>query len=273
MVVSGEPESSDSLRTFGAVVQALREFHGLSREELANLVGYSKHTIASVELGRRMPDEDLVEAAEVVLGNTGALRRAAGFVERQAGLAEWFQRWARLERTATTLYVYESRMIPGLLQVEAYARHLFTEQLPPMDDNQIQSKWDARAKRQQLLRERPNTGFSFILEEQALRRQTGGAEVTRYAIDQLLEISELRNIDVQLMPMVLESHAGLGGPIQLLETPKNKWFAYCEGQRGGLLVSDPKEVSILRMRYARMLSQALRPDETRSLLRQMRGDL
>ena len=86
-----EPESSDSLRTFGAVVQALREHAGLSREEFADLVRFSKHTVASVELGRRMPDPALVERAEGVLGNTGALRRAAGHLARQPGLAAWFR--------------------------------------------------------------------------------------------------------------------------------------------------------------------------------------
>lgn len=58
-----EPHPSDSLRTFGAVVQALREHSGLSRVDLGARVQYSKHTVASVELGRRMPDESFVERA------------------------------------------------------------------------------------------------------------------------------------------------------------------------------------------------------------------
>ncbi|MFD9392320.1 helix-turn-helix domain-containing protein [Streptomyces sp. NPDC060000] len=273
MVVDGEPESSDSMRTFGAVVQALRVHHGLSREDFGSRVGFSKHTVASVELGRRMPDEDFVEAAEGALGNTGALRSAAGFLERQPGLASWFRRWAGLEKTAITLYVYECRVVPGLLQTEAYARHLFTEQLPLMDDEQIEANWLARAERQRLLRECPNTAFSFIIEEHVLRRQTGGADVTRESIDHLLGLGELRNVEIQIMPVIRRSHAGLDGPVQLLETPKHKWFAYCEGQRGGLLVSDPKEISILHTRYARMRSQALTLEDSRSLLRQMRGDL
>ena len=57
----GEPRASDSMRTFGAFVQALREHAGLSREEFAALVHFSKHTVASVELGRRMPDRGFVE--------------------------------------------------------------------------------------------------------------------------------------------------------------------------------------------------------------------
>ena len=70
----GEPESSDSLRTFGAVVQGLREHAGLSREEFGELVRFSKHTVASVELGRRMPDPVFVERAEEVASTTAADR-------------------------------------------------------------------------------------------------------------------------------------------------------------------------------------------------------
>ncbi|MGW4978362.1 helix-turn-helix domain-containing protein [Streptomyces mirabilis] len=269
----GEPESSDSLRTFGAVVQALREHAGLSREEFGERVRFSKHTVASVELGRRMPDPTFVDRAEEVLGNTGALRKAAGHLARQPGLAAWFRQWARLETTAITLYTYECRLIPGLLQTEAYARTLFRNQLPPMDDEQVEAQWVARGERQRLLRERPNTAFSFILEEGLILRSTGGMDVTRELIDHLLEIAELRNVEIQVMPQVQETHAGLDGPMQLLETPDNTWFAYCEGQRGGLLLPDPKEISVLQRRYARMRSQALTIPDSVSLLQRMRGAL
>ncbi|EFF90850.1 MULTISPECIES: helix-turn-helix domain-containing protein [unclassified Streptomyces] len=268
-----EPQSSDSLRTFGAVVQALREHAGLSRAEFATLVRYSKHTVASIELGRRMPDPVFVERAELATGNTGALRKAAGYLVRQPGLAAWFRQWARLEKTAITLYTYECRLIPGLLQTEPYARQLFNDQLPPLTDEQIEEQWAARAKRQQLLWELPNTAFEFILEEHLLLRQTGGPEVTRELIDHLLEIAQLRNVGIQIMPLVQHAHAGLAGPIQLLETPENTWYAYNEGQRGGLFFSDAKEVSVLQRRYARMRSQALTFDHSLSLLQRMRGDL
>ncbi|WP_217179425.1 Scr1 family TA system antitoxin-like transcriptional regulator [Streptomyces sp. AC495_CC817] len=269
----GEPESSDSLRTFGAMVQALREHAGLSREELAETIGYSKHMVASVELGRRMPDAAFVEGVDRTLGNTGALIRAARHLGRQPGLAAWFRRWAGLEGTAITLYTYECRLIPGLLQTEAYARTLFNHQLPPLGDEQVEAQWVARAERQRLLRERPNTEFSFILEEGLFVRRTGGAAVTRQLIDHVLEIAELRNIEIQVMPQVREIHAGLDGPIRLLETSESRWYGYCEGQRGGLLVSDVKELSVLQRRYARMRSQALTSEDSVSLLRRMRGDL
>ena len=269
----GEPEASDSLRTFGAVAQALREHKGLSREEFGDLVGLSKHTVASIELGRRMPDPDFAERADAVLGNTGALRKAAPCLTRQPGLAAWFRRWARLEATAITLYTYECRLIPGLLQTEAYSRTLFSNQWPPLTDEQIEAQWAARAERQRLLRERPNTAFVFILEEHLFRRRTGGVETTRELVDHVLEIAELRNVDIQIMATEQETHAGLDGPMQLLETPDAKWFAYCEGQRGGLFISDSKEISVLQRRYARMRSQALTFEDSVGLLQRMRGEL
>nr|WP_202490371.1 MULTISPECIES: helix-turn-helix transcriptional regulator [unclassified Streptomyces] len=261
------------MRTFGAVVQALREHAGLSRAEFATLVRYSKHTVASIELGRRMPDPVFVERAELATGNTGALRKAAGYLVRQPGLAAWFRQWARLEKTAITLYTYECRLIPGLLQTEPYARHLFNDQLPPLTDEQIEEQWTARAERQRLLQERPNTAFGFILEEHLFRRCLGGTEITRGLIDHVMRLAELRNIEIQIMPTVRSKHAGLDGPMQLLETAENNWFAYCEGQRGGLLISDAKEISVLQKRYARMRSQALPFDHSMSLLQRMRGEL
>lgn len=267
-----EPESSDSLRTFGAVVQALREHAGFSREEFAEQVRFSKHTIASIELGRRMPDATFVEQAEVALGNTGALRKAVQHLSRQPGLASWFRQWARLEAVAVALYTYECRVIPGLLQTEAYARTLFEHRLPPLSDEDVEAQLSARRDRQRLLIERPKTAFSFVLEEHLLLRRTG-AEATRQLIDHLLDLGSRRNIEIQIMPLAVATHPGLDGPMQLLETPEHRWFAYAEGQESGRLIPDPKTISVLQMRYARLRAQALTHDDSLCLLQRLRGDL
>lgn len=272
----GEPESSDSLRTFGAVVQALREHAGLGREEFAERVRFSKHTVASVELGRRMPDPAFVERAEEALGNTGALRRAASHLARQPGLAAWFRQWARMEQLAIRLDTYECRVVPGLLQTEAYARAM-TLSVPPIPDEQeLNQRVTARLARQELLStlRKPPSAFSFIIEQAVLERHTGGEDVAREQLDHLLGIIDAHwNVDVQVMPLRAPVHAGLDGPLQLLETPENRWFGYSEGQENGRLISAPKEISILQRRYGKLRSQALTPEDSRSLLERMRGAL
>ncbi|MFF9347794.1 Scr1 family TA system antitoxin-like transcriptional regulator [Streptomyces sp. NPDC014734] len=269
-----EPHPSDSLRTFGAVVQALREHAGLSRAELAALVRYSKHTVESIELGRRMADEAFVERAEEALGNTGALRKAACHLSRgEVGLAVWFRRWARLERDAASLYTYECRLVPGLLQSEPYARAVFEGTIPLRTDDELEDQLTARMERQRMMRERPTVPFSFIVEEHVFRRRFGNAEAMRGLVDHVLERSAPRNVTLQVVPLEAELHPCLDGPVQLLETPAGQRLGYSEGQQNGRLISDRKEVSLLCQRYERLRSQALSPKESRDLLERLRGEL
>ncbi|CAL9404098.1 transcriptional regulator [Streptomyces sp. DH-12] len=269
-----EPHPSDSLRTFGAFVQALREHAGLSRAELAALVQYSKHTVESVELGRRMPDEAFVERAEEALGNTGALRRAARHLTRgEAGLAAWFRRWARLEREAVSLCTYECRLVPGLLQSEGYARAVFEGTIPLRTDEELEVQLAARMERQVTMRERPTVPFSFIVEEHVFRRQFGDAEAMRGLMDHVLELTAPRNVTLQVVPVEARLHACLDGPLQILETSEGRRLAYSEGQRNGRLISDAKEVIVLCQRYDTLRSQALNPTDSRDLLERLRGEL
>ncbi|MFC8195638.1 Scr1 family TA system antitoxin-like transcriptional regulator [Streptomyces sp. NPDC057298] len=270
---ANEPEPSDSLKTFGLVHKAFRKRAGLTQEEFAPLVRYQPATVASIEQGRRLPPRVYVERAEEVLDAFGVLRAAAKYATRQPGLASWFRRWADLEELAISLYTFENRLVPGLLQTEAYSRTLFNERVPVLTDSQIEAQLAARAERQRLLAERPNTVFNFIVEEHIIKRETGGSDVTRELVDHILAITELRNVELQVMPMARGVHAGLDGPIRLLETPENEWFGYCEGQRSGQFIADPETISVLHMRYAKLRSQALTPDDSRSLLERTRGAL
>ncbi|MFF8979686.1 Scr1 family TA system antitoxin-like transcriptional regulator [Streptomyces cellulosae] len=269
-----EPQPSDSLRTFGAVVQALREHAGLSRVDLGARVQYSKHTVESVELGRRMPDEAFVERAEEALGNTGALRKAARHLTRgEAGLAAWFRRWARLEREAVSLCTYECRLVPGLLQSEAYARSVIEGTIPLRTDEQMEGQLAARMERQATMRERPTVPFSFIVEEHVFRWRFADPHAMRELVDHVLECSAPRNVTLQVVPLDARLHACLDGPVRLLETPDGQRLGYSEGQQNGRLISDRKEVSLLCQRYDTLRSQALPPGESRALLERLRGEL
>ena len=269
-----EPEPNEALRTFGAVLQGFREAAGLTQDALGPKVGYSAHFVASVEQGRRLAPCDFVDGAESALDARGVIRKAARKLARSPGLAAWFRQWAGLEENAVSLSTYESRLVPGLLQTEAYARALFLNRVPPLTDDEVEAQWTARSERQRLLTERPNTNYSFILEEHLFLRRLGGDEVTRELIEHMLAIARRgRNVEIQLMPLVHESHAGLNGPIRLLEAPDHAWVAYSEGQETGHLISDPKAISRLHSRYAKLRSQALTPQDSVRLLEQLRGAL
>ncbi|MFD0255729.1 Scr1 family TA system antitoxin-like transcriptional regulator [Streptomyces sp. NPDC127113] len=272
----GEPDVSDSLRTFGAVVQGFRKRAGMTQEELAERVRYSVQTVASVEQGRRFPTAEYVRRAEDVLDAAGILSGAVRHLCRQPGLASWFRQWAGLEATALSLYTYECRLMPGLLQTEAYARAVSLNVPPVPDRDELDQRVAARLARQELLSvaRKPPTAFTFIVEEAVLMRDTGGQAVTRGLLDHVVGLVEQNwNVEVQVMPLRQPTHAGLDGPVRLAETPEHKWYGYSEGQENGRLIADPKEISILQQRYAKLRSQALTPADSLSLLTRMRGAL
>ncbi|MFE9728282.1 helix-turn-helix domain-containing protein [Streptomyces sp. NPDC005794] len=272
---NNEPELSDSLKTFGAVLKALRDEARLTQEQFAPLVQYSAAYIAKIEQGRRFPPRDLLDRSEEALGAPAArvLTAAARSLTRKVGLASWFRQWAGIEEEAITLYAYECRAIPGLLQPEAYIRAIFERRLPPLSGEQIEHQVVARLERQQLLADRPNTAFSFVLEQALLERHMGGPDVIRQLLDHLLEQSMRRNVEIQVMPLRQYEHAGIDGLMYLAETRQHEWVGYSEGQQSSILITSPKDVSAMLQRYGKLRSQALGREATVSLLEQMRGAL
>ncbi|NEV87676.1 helix-turn-helix transcriptional regulator [Streptomyces tendae] len=270
-----EAELSDSLKTFGAVLKALREESGLTQEEFALRVRYSAAYVAKIEQGKRFPPADLPSRAEEVLGAVAVkvLAAAAKSLTRRAGLASWFRQWAGVEEEAISLYAYECRAVPGLLQPEEYARAVFARQLPPYTEEQIDHKVAARLERQTLVTERPNTAFTFIIEQAILERGVGGASVTGAVIDHLLNMGDRTNVEIQIMPLHQQDHCGVDGQLYMAETPGHQWFGYTEGHRSSSLIADPGEVSVLHQRYGKLRSQALDCRATVNLLERMRGAL
>lgn len=269
----GEPEVSDGLKSFGAVLKALREEAGLTQEEFAPLVRYSVHAVAKLEQGKRFPSVRFIERAGAVLEAPRVLKAATRHLTRRQGLASWFVQWAGIEEEAISLYTYECRAIPGLLQPEAYIRAIFERRLPPLTEEQIERQVVARLERQRLLPERQNTAFSFVIEQALLERRVGGAEVTRTLIDHLLEVGSLRNVELQIMPLRQEEHAGVDGQMYLAETSEHQWIGYTEGQQSSVLLTNSDDVSAMLQRYGKLRSQALGREATVSLLEQIRGAL
>ncbi|MBO8184957.1 helix-turn-helix domain-containing protein [Streptomyces spirodelae] len=269
------PEISEGLKIYGAVLKALRLEADLTQEEFGPHVRYSSHYIAKIEQGKRFPPEKLPQRAEVVLGPLAGkvLRAAAKSLRRKPGLASWFQQWAGIEEEAITLCAYECRAIPGLLQPEPYIRAVLERQLPPYTEEEIDRLVAARLARQQLFRDRPHTAFSFIVEQSLLERGIGGDSVTKHLIDHLLEVGRLTNVEIQVMPLRQEDHAGSNGQLYLAETEEHRWFGYTEGHQSSNLIATAGDVSVLLQRYGKLRSQALDCRATVSLLEQLRGAL
>ncbi|WP_329369597.1 helix-turn-helix transcriptional regulator [Streptomyces sp. NBC_00669] len=265
-------EGTGSMRVFGAVVRAVREAAGKEQQELADHVGYSRAMITRVELGDRMPPPTFVEKATAFLGAGEILSKAAEKLDRTEHPA-WFEGYVDLEKRAASLYTYDNAAINGLLQIEEYASALLSTRCPALETDDIESRVQARMARQVLLLRTPLPQLCFVMEESVLRRPVGGRNVLRQQLLRLLEVSQLRHVAIQVLPLDHGAHAGYDGPMHLLETPQRQQLVYLEIHDHSFLVDDRDEVSELNQRYAMIRSQALGVRESAKVIEQIAEEL
>ncbi|MEU8507510.1 helix-turn-helix transcriptional regulator [Streptomyces brevispora] len=251
--------------TFGALLRFFRERAGLSQEALGRKIGFSKSQVAMVERGDRPPRGDFVARADDVLGAQGALT-ATGATLRSSHLASWFAEFAQVETRACARHQYETHAVPGLLQTEEHARAVFTNHYPSLDDEQIEGRVAARMERQALLTRRPAPDIGFVLELHPLTRPIGGSQVRKRQLLHILEIAQLRNVQIQVMAPDRTTHAGLNGPFVLLETAERSRLAYVEGQSGSFFVSEQPDLGDLFGKYGILRAQALSPEASMKLI-------
>ncbi|MGW1125582.1 MULTISPECIES: helix-turn-helix transcriptional regulator [unclassified Streptomyces] len=256
---------------FGALLRHYRELAELSQEALGLRIGFSKSQVAMVERGHRPPKGDFVPKADSATGASGALI-AAALKLKFSHLASWFAPFADEEAKCVARYEYESSTVPGLLQTEAHAYALHRAACPPLDDDEIDRLVAGRLARQALLTRRPLVDVSFVLEMSALTRPIGGRKVHRAQLQHLLDISELRNVSIQVMSPHRETHVGLNGPFVLLETVDRRRLAYLEVQGQNFLVSEQPQLGILFSTYGMLRTHAHGLEESRELIKQTAKD-
>ncbi|WP_436778203.1 helix-turn-helix domain-containing protein [Yinghuangia sp. YIM S09857] len=270
----------DLFRALGRQIKLLRERSGLSRAELAERLGYSTDLIESIELGRRVPQEPFLDAADELLEAGGLLTTTKEDVAKAKSKARvrhpaWFLDYARLEREAIELHYYSNHTIPGLFQTEAHARALYAMRTPLLDEEAIEVGVTARLDRQKVLDRWPPPIVTCVVEEVLLHRPIGGHAVHREQLAQLLRRGQLRSVQLQVMPSRREEHSGMSGPFVLITPRHHGQIGYFEGpvDKVSRLLTDAEDVRILAARYGNIRAQALTPSESLALIEKTLGEI
>ncbi len=266
-----DEESAAVLRTVGRVIKMCRERAGLTQAALGAQIGYSEEQVSSVERGRRAPMEEFLDAADRVLEADSLISALKGDVEK-ARFPKKVRDLAQLEAQAVELCAYANHVVHGLLQTPEYARALYRMRRPPYTDEQVDELVEARLVRQRVFAEQPAPMFNFVQEEVTLRRPLGGKMVMRKQLEHLLEVGRRRNVEIQVLPTDREDHAGLAGALQLLRLKEGLTVGHVEVQLLNRLISDPKEIQILEIRYGIIRAQALTPRESLAFIEKVLGE-
>ncbi|MDH2392691.1 helix-turn-helix transcriptional regulator [Streptomyces sp. HNM0663] len=266
------PKRITSWHLIGAQLAVFRAAAKMTQGGLANLLGVSEETVASIEQGRRPLKMDLAVKLDHLLDTKQALQTAVEKVPTREKFPAIAQDLVDHEREALTLLSYQSQAVPGLLQTEEYARAVFASLYPPLEQDELEQWVVGRLDRQKVLTRKPPLMANFIMEESVLHRPIGGPEVLRRQIKHLRDCAEMPSLGLQVMPTQREEHAGLDGSMVLLETPDHDLLAYVEGQSVSFIHDDLDKVSVLHQKYGMLRSQALSPKESMRLLDELLGE-
>jgi hypothetical protein len=148
-------------------------------------------------------------------------------------------------------------VIPGLLQIEAYARALLFDRIGSSPGD-VDEKVAARMERQEILnREKPPELWA-IADEGVLHRPAGGSDVMREQLKHLAEMARRPNIVVRVLSPSLGVHDGLpGAGFVIAEFDDGPSAAYQDTAVRGQVIEDADDIGVLVDTWDRLVAEAL----------------
>ncbi len=96
--------------------------------------------------------------------------------------------------------------------------------------------------------------------------------VWRRQLEHLLEVAQLRNVTLQVMPTGAGAHPGLNGRIEVMKFADGTAAGRSDGAFNGRPTFDPKQLRILDLRYGTIRALALTPRESLDRIEHMLGE-
>ncbi|MBZ4318248.1 helix-turn-helix domain-containing protein [Streptomyces huiliensis] len=267
----------------GSQLRKLRESRGITREAAGYSIRASESKISRMELGRVSFKTRDVEDLLTLYGITRESEREALLgLAREANVAgwwhsygdvlpSWFQTYVGLEGAASHIGIYEVQFVHGLLQTEGYAHAVVVRGQPGADTAEVERRVSLRMERQKLLFSERAPHFHAVLDEAALHRPYGDADVMRGQLQHLIDLSEQPNVTLQVMPFRHGGHAGESGAFTVLRFPESDLpdVVYLEHLTGALYLDKPEEVAQYERVMGRLRADSLSPSGTRDLMRRL----
>lgn len=259
------------ITTVGRQLKLRREAVGMRAGDFAAAVGYGEDMIYKIESGQRIPRPEYLDKADDVLRAGGLLSAMKEDVQK-VRYPRKVRALAELEAKAVEIGLYECNIIAGLLQTAEHARAVIGAAQPPYSPDDVERMVAARLARRSVFERVPAPSIHFVLEEAPLRRQVGGTMVWCRQLEHLLEVGQLNNVSLQVMPTNTDAHPGLDGRIELLKFSDGKAVGRSDGLYNGRPVSDPKQLRVLELQYGTIRAQALPPRESLAFIERLLGE-
>lgn len=228
-----------------------RESARVSIEKAAEMMNVSASLISQVERGKVPVSKTYACAAQIFPPAEGYWQRMQEDALRRPVISEWLRAWLEIETQADTIRWYEPLLIPGLLQVEGYARELLS----------TEDKVQARMARKEIFARDDPPDAVFIIDEAVLLSHLCEPAIMAEQVQHLVDAPAI----VQVLPAETDIPAALNGAF-VLATVGTQWYAYLTAPVRGLVIDDAEVTSLVRHEWDVLGREALTPRQSRDLI-------
>ena len=269
-------------RRLAAELRGIRESKGKSGDAVAAALRWSPSKISRYERARTGLRPREVERLLDYYGITGSHRTLLlGLAEDAAqkgwweefadSLSEDYQQFIGLEYEATSINIWHVDVVTGLLQTEAYARHIISSysRVEPIPPGMIGRMVKVRMRRQQVLT-RDDLQLSVVLDESVLKRRIGDESVMYEQLQRLVHEADRPNLTLRILPLekqhvvISESFVifGFGDDSDAMLQD----VVSTEHLKNGFILEGERETYLHRIAFQMLAEASLDPAQSRALI-------
>jgi transcriptional regulator with XRE-family HTH domain len=279
-------------RRLGAELRRLRNGAGLHLDQVALRLHCSTSKISRLETGKGIPKPaDVRELIKIYDVAADTERDMLMRLVRESRTEGWWEsytdgvaperffltelpRYAALETDATGLSSFDFGILHGLLQTSEYARAVLTAQAPHRAQHEIDQLVELREKRQEALFRSNPLRLTAVVDESVLARTVGGRGVMAAQMRRLLELAELSNVLIRVLPFTAGLRRAHMGHFMILEIPAalGSDLVYIEGHAGETFLETESDVDLYRDVFGDALARSLDAGASREVVRRFAHD-
>ncbi len=199
-------------------------------------------------------------------------RKAKGWWRTISPDTDVMAEYIAMEDVASRVRSWQSSLVPGLLQIPEYTRALCVSEGSWVDPDDIERRAVVKQRRQErLLGERPLQLYAVIWEA-ALRQQVGGPTVMQAQLERLLELVELPNVRLQVLPFRAGAHPCIAGPFSIISFAEDEALDVVQSDTitGMAWVEDEVESNTFSVLFDRTSRLSLAPRDSITLIDSIR---
>jgi len=272
-------------RRLGGALRQHRKNAGKSLDAAAKTMGWPESKLSRIETANaRMLPKDIAPLLEQYGVTDPEIIAALEALARDAGKQGWWQGYGdvvgagykdylSLESDADKTHIYAPDLIPGLLQTGPYAREIIAATAITRTPEEVVALAEVRKARQAILTTptRPGGPLTFwaVIHEAVLHQTfASNGNLMIQQLQHLLDMADLPNITIQIMPLSATPHPGMLGLFEVVRFPY-PWptVVNLENLRGGYFVEGTDDVKVFETAFDRVVAAALPPEVSRETIK------